>query len=61
MRNTRDDMALSLLTLDLIKQIRQETGIAYEHLEIGSMKICGNPETMAKVAADCRLIEPHSL
>ena len=61
MRNTRDDMALSLLTLDLIKQIRRETRIACERLEIGSMKICGNPETMAKVAADCRLIEPHGL
>ena len=61
MRNTRDDMALSLLTLNLIKKIRRETGIACEHLEIGSMKICGNPETMAKIAADCRLLEPHGL
>ena len=61
MRNTRDNMALSLLTLDLIKQIRQETEIAYEHLETGSMKIYSNREAMAKVEADCRLLEPHGL
>ena len=61
MRNTRDNMALSLLTLDLIKQIRRETGIAYDHLETGSMKIYSDRDSMAKVEADCRLLQPHGL
>lgn len=61
LRNTRANMALSLLTLELIKQIREETGIAYEHLETGSMKIYTSRESMAKVEADCRSLAPHGL
>ncbi len=61
MRHTRTNMALSLLTLELIRDIRAETGIAYDHLETGSMKIYRNREAMARVEADCRALEPYGL
>lgn len=61
MRHTRVNMALSLLTLELIQQIRAETGIAYDHLETGSMKIYTNREAMAQVEADCKTLEPYGL
>lgn len=61
MRNTRRNMALSLLTLDLIKQIRAEAGIAYDHLETGSMKIYTNRQAMEKVADDCQTLSRDGL
>ncbi len=61
MRHTRTNMALSLLTLELIQRIRAETGIAYDHLETGSMKIYTSRDAMAQVEADCKALEPHGL
>ena len=61
MRNTRTNMVLSLLTLTLIKQIREEAGITYDHLETGSMKIYTSRESMANVEADCRTLAPLGL
>ncbi len=61
MRNTRANLALSLLTLELVKEIRAETGIAYDHLETGTMKIYSSREAMADVEADCRALAADGL
>ena len=61
MRHTRTNMALSLLTLELIQRIRAETGIVYDHIETGSMKIYTSRNAMAQVEADCKALEPYVL
>ena len=60
-RNALANMRLAHLSLESVREARAETGIAYDHLESGSMKIFSDERTMAQAVAACEALKPHGL
>ncbi len=55
------NLRLALHTLKAIKDVRAETGIAYDLSQVGTLKIYTSRESMDKNVAESALLRPHGM
>jgi D-amino-acid dehydrogenase len=60
-RHMRHNLRLSLYTLECIKAIREETGIQYDRMNKGTMKVYTRPEALEAGRAESELMREHGM
>lgn len=55
------NLRLANHTLQVIKDIRAETGIEYDLSQVGTLKIYTSQQTLDMNIAECQLLKPHGL
>jgi D-amino-acid dehydrogenase len=60
-RHTLANLRLALLSAAALKQVRAETGIAYDHAERGLLKIFRDRASLDHAQAFARVLEPHGV
>jgi D-amino-acid dehydrogenase len=60
-RSTMINLRLSFYTLQCLAEIRAETGMRYDDLQRGTLKIYTRPEALAKVRTECEVMLPYGI
>ncbi|MBX6320354.1 MAG: D-amino acid dehydrogenase [Rhodospirillaceae bacterium] len=60
-RHMRVNLRLSLYTLQCIQAIREETGIDYDLMRKGTMKVYTRPEALEQARRESELMRPHGM
>jgi D-amino-acid dehydrogenase len=55
------NLRLSFYTLQCIKEIREETGIDYDLMQKGTLKIYTRPEALEQNRTECETMRPHGM
>ena len=60
-RHTAINLRLSFYTLECVKEIREETGIGYDLMQKGTLKIYTNPRSLSRNHAECETLKSHGM
>ncbi len=60
-RHTAINLRLSFYTLKCVKEIREETGIDYDLMQKGTLKIYTNPQSLSQARTECETLVSHGM
>ena len=60
-RHTAINLRLSFYTLECVKEIREETGVGYDLMQKGTLKIHTNPWSLSRNHAECETLKSHGM
>ena len=60
-RSTMINLRLSFYTLKCIEEIREETGVAYDLMQKGTLKIYTRSEALKQNRIECEAMRPHGM